>query len=116
MRTSLFWDVGSVYSDKCYLSTTQGCGGVDLSQMASSVGVGVTWYSPRGPLSVNLAYPIRTPENADKQAAALIQGPQILRSSATGKRWVVFISRSDRFERILNTPGSFLSTFSTNLL
>ncbi len=67
VRTSVFWDVGTVYSDKCYLSTTQGCGSVDLSQMASSVGVGVTWYSPLGPLSVNLAYPIRTPENADKQ-------------------------------------------------
>jgi outer membrane protein insertion porin family len=58
VRTSVFWDMGSVYSDKCYLSTTQGCGSVDLSQMASSVGVGVTWYSPLGPLSVNLAYPI----------------------------------------------------------
>ena len=67
VRTSVFWDVGTVYSDKCYLSTTQGCGSVDLSQMASSVGVGVTWYSPLGPLSVNLAYPIKTPENADKQ-------------------------------------------------
>ena len=67
VRTSVFWDVGTVYSDKCYLSTTQGCGSVDLGQMASSVGVGVTWYSPLGPLSVNLAYPIKTPENADKQ-------------------------------------------------
>ena len=67
VRTSVFWDVGSVYSDKCYLTTTQGCDGVDLSQMASSVGVGVTWYSPLGPLSFNLAYPIRTPENAEKQ-------------------------------------------------
>lgn len=27
----------------------------------------VTWYSPLGPLSFNLAYPIRTPENAEKQ-------------------------------------------------
>ncbi len=67
VRTSLFWDVGTVYSDTCYLSTTQGCGNVDLSKMASSVGVGVTWYSPLGPLSVNLAYPIRTPENAETQ-------------------------------------------------
>ncbi|WP_448124033.1 outer membrane protein assembly factor BamA [Pseudomonas veronii] len=74
VRTSLFWDVGTVYSDKCYLSTTQGCGGVDLSQMASSVGVGVTWYSPLGPLSVNLAYPIRTPENADKQVFQFSMG------------------------------------------
>jgi len=74
VRTSVFWDVGTVYSDKCYLSTTQGCGSVDLSQMASSVGVGVTWYSPLGPLSVNLAYPIRTPENADKQVFQFSMG------------------------------------------
>ncbi|ALI05365.1 MULTISPECIES: outer membrane protein assembly factor BamA [Pseudomonas] len=67
LRTSVFWDVGSVYSDKCYLSTTQGCDGVDLSQMASSVGVGVTWYSPLGPLSANIAFPVRTPDNADTQ-------------------------------------------------
>ncbi|SDB02988.1 Surface antigen [Pseudomonas sp. NFACC23-1] len=63
LRTSVFWDVGSVYSDKCYLSTTQGCDGVDLSQMASSVGVGVTWYSPLGPLSANVAFPVRTLDN-----------------------------------------------------
>ena len=74
VRTSVFWDVGTVYSDKCYLSTTQGCGSVDLSQMASSVGVGVTWYSPLGPLSVNLAYPIRTPDNADKQVFQFSMG------------------------------------------
>jgi outer membrane protein insertion porin family len=34
----------------------------------------VTWYSPLGPLSVNLAYPIRTPENADKQVFQFSMG------------------------------------------
>ena len=48
-------------------STSQGCDGIDLSKMASSVGVGLTWYSPLGPLSFNLALPVRTPEDADKQ-------------------------------------------------
>ena len=67
LRTSLFWDVGSVYSSKCYLSTTTGCDGIDLSQMASPVGVGVTWYSPMGPLSVNLALPVKKPEDAETQ-------------------------------------------------
>ena len=74
LRTSLFWDVGSVYSDKCYLSTTTGCDGVDLSQMASSVGVGVTWYSPLGPLSVNLALPIRKPDDAETQVFQFSMG------------------------------------------
>ena len=74
LRTSLFWDVGSVYSNKCYLSTTTGCDGVDLSQMASSVGVGVTWYSPLGPLSVNLALPIRKPDDAETQVFQFSMG------------------------------------------
>lgn len=74
LRTSLFWDVGSVYSDKCYLSTTTGCDGVDLSQMASSVGVGVTWYSPLGPLSVNLALSIRKPDDAETQVFQFSMG------------------------------------------
>ena len=74
LRTSLFWDVGSVYSDKCYLSTTTGCDGVDLSQIASSVGVGVTCYSPLGPLSVNLALPIRKPDDAETQVFQFSMG------------------------------------------
>ena len=63
-----------MYSDKCYLSTTTGCDGVDLSQMASSVGVGVTWYSPMGPLSVNLALPIRKPDDAETQVFQFSMG------------------------------------------
>ncbi|PZW64728.1 Beta-barrel assembly machine subunit BamA [Pseudomonas sp. URMO17WK12:I6] len=74
LRTSVFWDVGSVYSNKCYLSTTQGCDGVDLGQLASSVGVGVTWYSPMGPLSFNLAFPVKKPENADTQVFQFSMG------------------------------------------
>ncbi|WP_294738951.1 outer membrane protein assembly factor BamA [uncultured Pseudomonas sp.] len=74
VRTSVFWDVGNVYSDKCALTTTQGCNGVDLSQLAASVGVGATWYSPLGPLSINLALPVRTPENATKQVFQFSMG------------------------------------------
>ena len=74
VRTSVFWDVGNVYSDKCALSTTQGCNGVDLSQLGASVGVGATWYSPLGPLSINLALPVRTPENATKQVFQFSMG------------------------------------------
>ncbi|RML84030.1 OMP85 family outer membrane protein [Pseudomonas savastanoi] len=67
LRTSLFWDFGTVYADKCYLSTTQNCGNINIDQMASSVGVGVTWYSPLGPLSFDLAVPIKKPEDAETQ-------------------------------------------------
>ncbi|WP_249675341.1 outer membrane protein assembly factor BamA [Pseudomonas abieticivorans] len=67
VRTSVFWDMGSVYSSKCYLSTTTNCGTVSLDQMASSVGLGVTWYSALGPLTFSLAAPIRKPEDAETQ-------------------------------------------------
>ena len=42
--------------------------------MASSVGVGVTWYSPLGPLSVNLALPIRKPDDAETQVFQFSMG------------------------------------------
>ena len=67
LRSSLFVDAGNVYADTCYLSTTQGCGSVDLAQLAVSLGVGVTWYSPMGPLSFSLAAPLKKPDNAETQ-------------------------------------------------
>ncbi|KAF1070506.1 MAG: Outer membrane protein assembly factor BamA [Pseudomonas citronellolis] len=41
LRTSLFWDFGGVWADKCYLSTTQGCGKLDTDQLASSISEGL---------------------------------------------------------------------------
>ena len=67
LRSSFFVDAGNVYADTCYLSTTQGCGSVDLAQMAVSLGVGVTWYSPMGPLTFSLAAPLKKPDNAETQ-------------------------------------------------
>ncbi|MFF7710563.1 outer membrane protein assembly factor BamA [Pseudomonas sp. NPDC007930] len=67
VRTSLFWDVGSAFSSQCYLATTENCGKLDFSSMGSSLGVGATWYSPLGPLSFSLAYPIKKPEGAETQ-------------------------------------------------
>ena len=67
LRSTLFWDAGSVFADKCYLSTTQGCGNVSLGQMAMSMGVGLTWYSPLGPLSFSLATPLKKPDGAETE-------------------------------------------------
>jgi hypothetical protein len=67
LRSSVFVDAGNVYSDKSYLPTTQGCGNVDLNPLAVSLGVGVTWYSPMGPLSFSLAAPLKKPDNAETQ-------------------------------------------------
>jgi outer membrane protein insertion porin family len=74
LRTSVFWDVGNVFDSKCEQvtnpngskSNTQ-CNDVSLSNLASSVGVGVTWVTALGPLSFALAMPIKKPDNAETQ-------------------------------------------------
>ncbi|EIK95748.1 Surface antigen protein [Pseudomonas sp. M47T1] len=67
LQTSVFLDFGTVYSDKCYLATTQNCGNLSLDEMAASIGVGATWYSPLGPLTFSLAAPIRSPSGSQAQ-------------------------------------------------
>lgn len=67
IRTSLFWDVGNVFSDNCPLSTTKNCDKPSFGDLASSVGVGVTWVTAFGPLSFSLAMPIMKPDDADTQ-------------------------------------------------
>lgn len=70
LRTVLFWDVGNVFDTHC--STAQkkrneaGCG-VKYDNLASSVGVGLTWVTALGPLSFSLGAPIKKPDNADTQ-------------------------------------------------
>jgi len=74
LRTSLFWDVGNVFDSKCEqvrntngtLSQTQ-CNDISFSNMASSVGVGLTWVTALGPLSFAVAAPIKQPNNAETQ-------------------------------------------------
>ena len=48
-RLSAFVDAGSVYTD------TQN---INLSELRYSVGVGISWYSPFGPLKLVLAKPL----------------------------------------------------------
>lgn len=67
IRTTLFWDVGNVFSNNCPLSTTKNCNSPNLGDLASSVGVGVTWVTAFGPLSFSLAMPIKKPDDADTQ-------------------------------------------------
>jgi outer membrane protein insertion porin family len=66
LRTSLFWDVGNVYDTSCS-SSSPSCSNIDIGDLASSVGVGVTWVTALGPLSFSLAAPIKKPEEADTQ-------------------------------------------------
>ena len=70
LRTVLFWDAGNVFDTNCSADQKKrgesGCN-LSLSDMASSVGVGVTWLTAMGPLSFSLGMPVKKPDNADTQ-------------------------------------------------
>ena len=59
MRSSVFVDVGSVFSSDCSQSqiARNTCGRFDAGDLRYSVGVGVTYLSPFGPLTFYLAKP-----------------------------------------------------------
>ena len=76
LRTVLFWDVGNVFDTNCSASQKDkskangnrgvGCG-IEYDNLASSVGVGLTWVTAMGPLSFSLGVPVKKPDNADTQ-------------------------------------------------
>lgn len=59
IRSSLFVDVGSVFSTDCTLRQARfnNCSDFDAGELRYSVGVGVTYLSPFGPLTFYLAKP-----------------------------------------------------------
>lgn len=69
-RTVLFWDVGNVFDTNCSKwqknRNESGCS-FSYDNVASSVGVGLTWVTALGPLSFSLGTPIKKPDNADTQ-------------------------------------------------
>lgn len=69
LRTVLFWDVGNVFDTNCTSSQkarSENCN-IRFNNMASSVGVGLTWITALGPLSFSLGMPVKKPENSDTQ-------------------------------------------------
>ncbi len=52
IRSFFFLDAGNVYTDK-----------VDLGDLRYSVGIGLNWLSPIGPLKLSLGFPLRTEVN-----------------------------------------------------
>ncbi|OLU23220.1 outer membrane protein assembly factor BamA [Pseudomonas sp. PA15(2017)] len=69
LRTALFWDVGNVFDTDCSAGQKRRGDSCDISfgNLASSVGVGVTWITALGPLSFSLAMPVKKPDDADTQ-------------------------------------------------
>jgi len=69
LRSVLFWDVGNVFDTNCsslQKRQSSACK-VSLSNMASSVGLGVTWLTAMGPISFSVAAPIKKPTNSETQ-------------------------------------------------
>jgi len=66
-RSLVFLDAGNVYSTDCLSSQTNCTGDVDLGDLRYSVGMGVSWLTPIGPLSVSLGMPLNDKENDDTE-------------------------------------------------
>ena len=66
LRTVVFFDIGNVFSTNCDEYSVD-CSAPDFGDMASSVGVGLTWITAMGPLGFSLAMPIQEPDGSETQ-------------------------------------------------
>ncbi|MFT0212979.1 outer membrane protein assembly factor BamA [Pseudomonas sp. F1_0610] len=70
LRTVVFWDVGNVFDTNCSKAQKDrgevGCN-IRANNLASSVGVGLTWVTALGPLSFSLGMPVKKPKNSETQ-------------------------------------------------
>ena len=70
IRSYAFWDVGNVFDTNCSKDQKKrnesGCS-INASDLASSVGVGLTWVTAMGPLSFSVGRPIKEPDNSKTQ-------------------------------------------------
>ncbi|WP_444985221.1 outer membrane protein assembly factor BamA [Halomonas mongoliensis] len=71
LQTSLFLDAGNTFLSSCYdvfEGNDSNCSsGVDLGDLRYSVGVGLSWLTPVGPLTFSIAEPINDESGDDTQ-------------------------------------------------
>ena len=72
LQTSLFLDAGNTFLTDCYstgsVARTNECKtGVDMGELRYSVGVGLSWLTPVGPLTFSLAKPLHKKSGDDTQ-------------------------------------------------
>ena len=75
LRTSVFFDVGNIFSTDCDTSrdpatgqpTVTNCSKPDVQELRYSVGVGLTWITPLGPLTFSLAKALKTEAEDETQ-------------------------------------------------
>ncbi|GAA0695682.1 outer membrane protein assembly factor BamA [Marinobacterium maritimum] len=66
-RSLVFLDAGNVYTTNCLASQVNCSEDVDLGELRYSVGMGISWLTPIGPLSVSLGMPLNDKENDDTE-------------------------------------------------
>lgn len=69
-RTLFFLDAGNVFTDKCLSSTSSRSyckEGIELDEIRYSVGVGLSWLSPLGPLSFSFGKPLNKKSGDEEQ-------------------------------------------------
>jgi outer membrane protein insertion porin family len=60
-------DAGNVFTTDCLTGATNCTEGVDLGDIRYSVGLGLSWLTPVGPLSVALAVPLNDKDGDDTE-------------------------------------------------
>ncbi|MBV1788815.1 outer membrane protein assembly factor BamA [Marinobacterium sp. D7] len=66
-RTLVFLDAGNVFSTDCKTGQENCAGGVDLGELRYSTGLGLSWLTPIGPLSIALAMPLNDGPDDDTE-------------------------------------------------
>jgi len=66
-RSLVFMDAGNVYSTNCLSSQTECSEDVDLGELRYSVGMGLSWLTPIGPLSISLGMPLNDKDGDDTE-------------------------------------------------
>nr|WP_298380098.1 outer membrane protein assembly factor BamA [uncultured Halomonas sp.] len=71
LQTSVFFDAGNTFLTDCYAvpdGVTSSCeSGVDLGDLRYSVGLGLNWLTPVGPLTFSVAQPLNDESGDDTQ-------------------------------------------------
>jgi len=75
-RALMFFDAGNVYATSCLRGNANSrCEeGIDLGDLRYSAGVGVTWLSPLGPLSLSLGKPLNSKPGDDEETLQFALG------------------------------------------
>ncbi|ANF59503.1 outer membrane protein assembly factor BamA [Halotalea alkalilenta] len=70
LQSSFFFDTGNTYLSDCYATgdtASQCSSGIDLGELRYSVGVGLSWLTPVGPLTFSLAQPLNRKSDDESQ-------------------------------------------------